>query len=111
MVIKLANAIKENHSTTYEVGKYIADYIADKYTVIDESDIAYFLDNLRIFNSTYETAEYEMYERSMYSLVRNMDNPIGEKHVGDSMLKAWLKDQDYHNLDIKDNDIWFTIYE
>lgn len=111
MVNKLANAIKDEHNLTSDASKKIANYINDQYVVVDDSDVQYFLDNLRVFNSRFEAAAYEMHERSINDLTKNMDNPIDQKQVGNSLLNAWLNDQDYYNLDIENTDIWFTIYE
>jgi hypothetical protein len=112
MVNKLANAIEKEHNTSFEVGEKIAKHIQSSYTTINEEDIPYFLDNLKIFDSIHDAAAYEIHEKSFYSLESSITNIINGKEVDkNTLLKTWLKEQDYHNLDIENNDIWFTIYE
>lgn len=112
MLNNLTRAITEQHMLSEDVSEYIAKYILNEYTVIDDSDIDYFLDNLRVFNSMKDALLYEADDREFESIALSLtDIIIEEKHTGKDIATIWLEYQDYHKVDVANTDIWFTIYD
>lgn len=112
MLEKLTKAITKEHILKEDAAEYIAKYILNDYTVVDDSDIDYFLDNLRVFNSMKDALLYEADDRESESIALSLtDIIIEEKHTGKDIATIWLEYQDYHKVDIANADIWFTIYE
>ena len=104
------NAIKEEHRVDNDIALHIAKYILDEYTTADEEDIEYFVDNIRIKESTYEAIDYETEGRTAYDIVNSMDDILEHEHLGKSIAHIWLEKLDWHKVDIPNKDIWFTIY-